>query len=182
VKNNFLSFLPSFFYEMAINKSRLKSVLIRHEGLKLKPYKDTVGKLTIGVGRNLEDRGISKEEALFMLENDIKIVEEELDRTIPWWRKLDSVRQEVLVNMAFNLGVPKLLRFKKFLKALQEGNYGQASFEMLNSLWAKQVGRRAKELAYAMEKGEYPFEVAEEEDKLLEYLNEIVWDEVNNGW
>ncbi len=165
-----------------MKRDRLKAVLVRHEGLKLRPYRDTVGKLTIGVGRNLDDRGITKDEALYMLENDIRTAEEELDQRIPWWRELDDVRQEVLLNMAFNLGVPKLMKFKRFLKALKEGNYGQASDEMLNSLWAQQVGRRAKELAFAMRNGEYPFDVPEEEDKLLEYLNERVWDEVNKGW
>lgn len=165
-----------------MKKGRLKSVLIKHEGLRLKPYRDTVGKLTIGVGRNLDDRGITRDEALYMLENDIHIVEEELDQRIPWWRELDDVRQEVLLNMAFNLGVPKLMKFKNFLRALKEGNYAQAADEMLDSLWAQQVGRRAKELALAMRNGEYPFDVPEEEDKLLEYLNERVWDEVNKGW
>jgi len=165
-----------------MNLQRLKAVLIRHEGLKLKPYKDTVGKLTIGVGRNLDDRGITEDEALYMLDNDIRILEEELDRVLPWWRELDDVRQEVLLNMAFNLGVPKLLRFENFLRALREGNYAQASEEMLNSLWRQQVGRRAKELAIAMRNGDYPFDVPEEEDKLLEYLNKRVWDEINKGW
>ncbi len=165
-----------------MNKQRLKAILIRHEGLSLKPYRDTRGNLTIGVGRNLEDKGITEGEALFMLENDIRIVEEELNEKIPWWGELDPVRQEILANMAFNLGVPKLMKFKRFLRALKEGNYAQAADEMLDSLWAQQVGRRAKELALAMRNGEYPFDVPEEEDKLLEYLNDRVWDEVNKGW
>ena len=162
--------------------ARLKKVLIRHEGLRLKPYRDTVGKLTIGVGRNLEDRGITKEEALFMLHNDIKAVIEELDRRIPWWRELDDIRQEVLVNMAFNLGVPRLMRFKRFLSALERRDYEKAAEEMLDSRWAEQVKRRAKELAYAMRHGKYPFEVKEERDELLEYLNNRVWKELNEGW
>ena len=165
-----------------MNRERLKAVLIRHEGLRLKPYRDTVGKLTIGVGRNLDDRGISKDEALYMLENDIRIAEEELDQRIPWWRDLDDVRQEILLNMAFNLGVPGLMKFKNFLRALREGNYARASDEMLASKWAIQVGRRADELSRAMREGEYPFEVPEEDDRLLEFLNEQVWDDVNGGW
>lgn len=165
-----------------MNIRRLKQVLIRHEGLRLKPYKDTVGKLTIGVGRNLDDNGITEEEALFMLHNDISKIVQELDREFPWWRELDNVRQEVLVNMAFNLGIPKLKTFKKFLKALENRDYKTAAKEMLDSKWAKQVGRRAEELAYAMEHGEYPFEVEVKEDKLLDYLNNVVWRELNEGW
>ena len=165
-----------------MNRERLKAVLIRHEGLRLKPYRDTVGKLTIGVGRNLDDRGITKDEALYLLSNDINIVESELDRELPWWRYLDDIRQEVLVNMAFNMGLPKLKKFKRFLSALEKGNYETAADEMLASRWAIQVGRRADELSRAMREGEYPFEVPEEEDRLLEFLNEQVWDDVNKGW
>lgn len=167
-----------------MNKERLKAVLVRHEGVELKPYRDTRGKLTIGIGRNLEDRGISLDEALYMLENDIRIVERELDEAIPWWRDLDDVRQEIVVNMAFNLGLPRFLRFKRFIKALKEGNYAQASEEMLDSEWARQVGRRAKELALAMRNGDYPFdvEVKNDKDELLDYLNEKVWRDINKGW
>ncbi len=139
------------------------------------------GKLTIGVGRNLEDVGISKDEALYMLQNDIDRAIERLDKKFPTWRNLDDIRQEVLINMSFNLGY-KLFRFKKFLKAIEEKDYERASYEMLNSKWAEQVGRRAKELAYAMKYGKYPFEIKIEDDKLLDYLNNRVWREINEGW
>ena len=121
--------------------------LIRHEGLKLKVYKCPSGKLTIGIGRNLEDRGITKEEALYLLYNDIDACIIDLYREVQWIRDLDGGKQEVLVNMCFNLGIDGLLKFKKFLSALESGNLKEAKQEMLDSRWAVQVGNRAIELA-----------------------------------
>ncbi len=131
----------------------IDQLLIYHEGLKLKPYMDGRNKLTIGAGRNLEDLGISKEEALLLLHNDIDRVGRELDKSLPWWRKLSDVRQKVLISMAFNLGMGRLLQFNRMLSALQDGDYTAAAEEMLSSLWAKQVGTRAIELADMMENG-----------------------------
>lgn len=177
-----------------MNVNRLINVLIRHEGLRLKPYCDKTGKefrspeecgkLTIGVGRNLEDRGITEEEALFLLYNDVMNVISDVRDSIPFFDKLDSIRQEVIVNMAFNLGIGGLLDFVRMLDALQEGDYRRAAKEMLDSLWAKQVGRRAEELAYAMENGMYPFEVKEyvKIDKLTDWLSNRVWRDLNEGW
>ena len=174
-----------------MNKGRLIKVLIRHEGLRFKLYCDKTGKtfkspeecgkLTIGVGRNIEDVGISEDEAMFMLNNDIDVAIKRLDRNFPEWRKLDDVRQEVLINMCFNLG-NKLFEFKKFLQALREGDYEKASQEMINSLWCKQVKRRCDELVYAMKYGEYPFKIDVENDKILDYLNNKVWRDINEGW
>jgi len=121
--------------------------LIRHEGLNLKPYKCPSGKLTIGIGRNLEDRGITKEEALYLLYNDIDACIIDLYREVQWIRDLDGDKQEVLVNMCFNLGIGGLLKFRKFLSALESGNLKEARREMLDSRWAVQVGNRAIELA-----------------------------------
>ena len=134
---------------------RLEHQLIRHEGLKLKPYVCPAGKLTIGIGRNLEANGISEEEALFLLRNDLEWVKAGLDRNVPWWRSLDEVRQAVLQNMAFNLGIGGLLGFKKFLSALQNGVYTTAAAEMLDSRWADQVGPRAIELSEMVKFGEW---------------------------
>ena len=128
-------------------------MLIRHEGLRLKPYKDSVGKLTIGVGRNLDDKGITKEEAIHLLLNDIYDTMSDLDRTLPWWRGLDEVRKAILINMCFNLGLPRLMTFRKMLKALEDRNYELAAKEMLDSKWAKQVGNRAIELSEMMRTG-----------------------------
>lgn len=131
----------------------LDEMLIAHEGLRLKPYRDSQEKLTIGVGRNLEDVGISREEALALLHNDIERVKRELDANLPWWRTLSEVRQKVLISMAFNLGTNGLLGFNKMLSYLQDGDYSAAAEEMLASLWASQVGERAMELADMMENG-----------------------------
>lgn len=129
--------------------------IARHEGIRLKPYRDTVGKLTIGIGRNLDDRGISKEEAEMLFLNDIRHHMKLLDMEVKWWTKLDPVRQGVLLNMCFNLGIGGLLKFNKFLTALRLGNYEKASVEMMDSKWATQVGPRAVELSKQMKSGNY---------------------------
>jgi lysozyme len=133
---------------------RLIAMLQRHEGLRLKPYKCTAGKLSIGYGRNLDDMGISEVEAMVMLRNDIEQCYQELEM-FSWFEDLDQVRQEALVDMLFNLGLPTFLEFKKTLKFVAEGKYSQAAEEMLRSKWADQVGDRAKELAYMVDTGCY---------------------------
>jgi lysozyme len=138
-----------------INYEQLKRQLIDHEGLKLKPYKCTSDKLTIGVGRNLEAKGISEDEALFMLDNDIVYFEEQLRRRLPSFRDITHTRQAVLVNMAFNLGVNGLLNFKKMLNALKNEDFTEASAQLLNSRYAVQVGNRAHELAEQLQSGEW---------------------------
>jgi lysozyme len=130
-------------------------MLVKHEGLKLFPYKDTVNKVTIGIGRNLDDLGILEEEAYFLLKNDIERVKKELlDNLGDIYNTLPIDKRNVLINMCFNLGVVRLLTFKKMLTALGEKDYGRVSEEMLNSKWATQVGRRAIELAEIMKKEE----------------------------
>lgn len=125
---------------MAINKTRLIQQLKLHEGSRLKPYRDTVGKLTIGVGRNLDDRGLSNDEVDYLLNNDVNVHVAELLKALPWVADLDEVRQRVLVDMAFNMGVPKLLTFKQTLAAVKRGDYWLAAEGMRASLWARQVG------------------------------------------
>lgn len=133
--------------------SKLKAQLRRHEGERLKPYKDTTGHLTIGVGRNLDDVGISEDESEYLLENDVRRVEGELTRSVPCFSSLEDSRQRVLANMTFNLGVAKLLQFKKMLSAVEARNFDKAADEMLDSTWARQVGDRAVELAKQMREG-----------------------------
>ncbi len=135
------------------SRAHLVKALILDEGARNFPYKDTVGKLTIGVGRNLDDRGLSDQEIGVLLENDIAIVVDELDRHLPWWREMNDVRQRVLANMCFNLGWPKLRGFVNTLAAMQRGDYQVAADGMRASLWARQVGHRAKRLAWEMETG-----------------------------
>ena len=130
-----------------------------HEGERLKPYRCTAGKLTIGVGRNLEDRGITREEAAYLLANDIAAEERELLRALPWVAKLDDVRQRVLLDMAFNLGVVGLLSFKRTLGVIEAGRYELAAAMMLDSKWAGQVGQRAERLSRMMATGKDPREL-----------------------
>jgi lysozyme len=140
-----------------------RQVMIRqlrlHEGERLKPYRCTAGKLTIGVGRNLEDRGITAAESAMLLANDIAAVERDLQRALPWVTKLDEVRQRVLLDMAFNLGIVGLLNFKRTLAAVQAGQYQQAATMMLDSRWAGQVGKRAERLSRMMATGKDPREL-----------------------
>jgi lysozyme len=134
--------------------TRLIAQLRKHEGVEHKPYTDTVGKLTIGVGRNLDDRGLSEDEIDYLLQNDIRIVEEELTQWWPHWRSLNQTRQLVVADMMFNMGRPRLSQFKMFLVALQAANYEMASTEMLDSKWAGQVKGRATTLADMMSTGD----------------------------
>ncbi|MCB7129934.1 MAG: hypothetical protein J3T61_10405 [Candidatus Brocadiales bacterium] len=132
---------------------RLYEQLIKHEGLRLKPYRDTVGKLTIGVGRNLDDVGISEDEALQMLRNDITSIRTMLVHTFPWFQKLNGARRDVVANMVFNLGLGRFKRFRKLIAALIVHDYDRAAIEMMDSKWADQVGSRANELSYIMRRG-----------------------------
>lgn len=161
---------------MKYSESHFLDKLVEHEGIVLNVYKDSLGIDTIGIGRNLKDRGISKEEldymdipsietvyqhgiteadARYLAMNDIKIVENELVRVHECVEELDSVRQLILMDMAFNMGVPRLCKFKKMWNAIHEGNFEAASLEMLDSRWARQVGRRASKLSEAMKSGEF---------------------------
>lgn len=135
---------------------RLRHQLVRDEGLRLKPYKDTVGKLTIGVGRNLDDRGITQTEAMYLLDNDIHEAMTELTvRYAHWFPTLDPARQGALINMCINLGIKRLMGFKDTLAYFRDGNYERAAVEMLDSTWAEQVGDRALRLAEQVRTGRW---------------------------
>lgn len=163
--------------DAVLNREILIAELTRDEGLKLKAYKCPAGFWTIGVGRNLDavgisrvetmalkitrescmDKGITRAQALHLLDNDIDRAEDDLDRYLPWWRKLDLVRQRVLVNMCFNMGIGNdsrgLRSFKNTLRFIETGQHEKAAEGMLNSKWAKQVGKRANRLAELMRLG-----------------------------
>jgi lysozyme len=140
---------------MKYDMTSLEDQLIDHEGLELKPYQCTADKLTIGVGRNIEDRGITEDEARYLLKNDIKIVEDELLEKKPVVAGLDAVRQRVLVDMGFNLGIPTLMKFQNMWAAIEDEDFQTAADEAMDSRWAKQVGRRAERLCQAMATGEW---------------------------
>jgi len=161
---------------MKYDRPNLIDKLIEHEGMVLHVYQDTLGIDTIGIGRNLKDRGISKEEldhmdiphidliyrdgiteadARYLAENDVQIVEDELLRAHPCVDGLDAVRQLILVDMAFNMGVPRLCKFKKMWNAIHEEKFDIAAKEMLDSRWANQVKLRSIKLANAMHNGAF---------------------------
>ena len=137
-----------------VNNQPLWEQLLQHEGLLLKPYRCSAGKLTIGIGRNIEDVGITEEEAFVLLGNDISRVIAELDLNIPAFCNLDEIRKRVLVDMGFNLGIGRLKKFRRMLAALEAGDDAQAAVEMMDSRWARQVGSRAEKLKKMMETGE----------------------------
>ncbi len=149
-------FLLTFHFEKLMAETFDMAALVfelkRDEGQRLKPYLDPIEKITIGVGRNLSDIGISHSECTTLLENDIERTLLWLDHHLPWWRALDAVRQRVLINMAFNLG-GRLLTFVNTLAAIRRADYAVAANRMLDSKWAKQVGARAQRLTNMMRTG-----------------------------
>jgi len=141
---------------MGLDFKAISRWLEQDEGCRLRPYYCTGGKLTIGIGRNLEDNGIGKAEAQFMLENDIVRIIKELDQMLPFWRELSPNRQAAVVNMAFNLGTFGLSKFKKTLAFLESGEFEKAGDEMLRSKWANQVGDRALRISQVIKTDELP--------------------------
>ena len=157
------------------DRDELIKQIAHHEGIVLKVYKDSLGIDTIGIGRNLEHRGIedlelahmektmgeiyengiTEQDAYFLAHRDIEIVEKELLASRPVVEELDNIRQRVLVDMAFNMGIPRLNRFYRMWSAINELDFKSAAIEMLDSLWARQVKSRSDTLAYAMKHGEF---------------------------
>lgn len=125
----------------------VRELITHHEGVRLKPYKCTAGKLTIGVGRNLDDNGITHGEAMLLLDNDIRRCKLELQHHLSWFNGLDHDRQAALIDMCFNLGISRLMKFHNMLQALKHREWSRAADEALDSRWAEQVGNRAKEIA-----------------------------------
>ena len=160
---------------MKYDRDELVKMIAIHEGIVLNVYQDHLGIDTVGIGRNLEDRGITdgelsyinktmddtyeggltEEEAYYLCMNDIAIVEKELLENKPIVNQLNDVRQMVLVDMAFNMGVPRLKLFKNMWLAIEKVNYPLACEEMIDSRWASQVGNRAMKLSLAMKNGEW---------------------------
>jgi lysozyme len=138
---------------MQIDRQAVREMLIEDEGLRLRPYRCTQQKLTLGVGRNIDANGIRPSEAMFMLDNDIEEVIKGLDENLTFWREMTPRRQMALINMAFQLGIPGLLKFKNTLQLLRLGAYESAASNMLESLWAKQTPARARRVAAMMREG-----------------------------
>jgi len=136
----------------------LESQLRLDEQEVLHAYQDHLGFWTIGVGRLIDKRkggGISREEAALLLRNDIQRTTGAIQENIPWFEKLDTVRQAVLLNMAFQMGVGGLLGFRNTLKLIEDGKYVHAAAAMLQSKWATQTPERAKRLATQIRTGEW---------------------------
>lgn len=132
---------------LIMNHDDLLADLKRDEGLRLDLYSDTEGNLTGGYGHNFDDMGLSEAASLFILNEDKAIAIAELDRELPWWRNLPPLAQRGLANMSFNLGMPRLLKFRKMIAALKAGDFDAAATEALNSKWRRQVGDRAERIA-----------------------------------
>jgi lysozyme len=132
--------------------------LRRDEGEILHAYTDSLGYITIGIGRMIDARkggGITSEESAYLLQHDIDKAVAQLKQNIPWFAGLDPVRRDALTNMAFNMGINHLLGFHNTLSLIRQGNYDEAATEMLQSAWATQVGARAQRLAVQIRTGVY---------------------------
>lgn len=138
-----------------MNIEQLKFDLVRDEGFRSCAYQDTMGYWTIGVGRNVDKRGggISMEEAMVLLDNDIDAVRGQLDAVFPWWTGMSEPRQRVLANMCFELGIGRLKGFTATLLAMQEGRWDDAVDEMKDSKWYNEAKGRADRLVDQMRKG-----------------------------
>ena len=136
--------------------NKLIEMIKHHEGVRHKPYYDTATppKLTIGVGRNLDDNGLSDDEIDYLLANDLKRCQAEAE-TYPWFADLNEPRQACIIGLLFNLGKPRWDKFVKAQARLAEGAYAECAAELLDSRWAKQVGKRAEDTAAMMISGEW---------------------------
>ena len=141
-----------------MNIKKIADQIITHEGLRLKPYHCPAGRLTIGVGRNLEDKGITEQEALMLLKNDIQNCIADLQEVFQddqgkknRFDLLPEKVQSVLVDMRFNLGHKGFRKFKNMIKAVKQQDFHSAAREMRDSHWYHQVGKRAERLTKMME-------------------------------
>ncbi len=136
---------------------RLVNMLKRHEGVRDKVYMCSAGYETIGVGRNISESGLglSNDEIEYLLKNDIMRCQQELLGEYEWFKDLDSVRQDALIDLSFNIGQTKLRTFVKALGYMSEGNYLEAGQEFYRSRWAEQVGDRSLEICQMISSGEY---------------------------
>jgi len=138
-----------------MERTRLERMMVRHEGYRQHMYKCTAAKTTIGYGYNL-DAGMPEDEAFMLMRMRLRKTEAELATRIPWFTSLVAERQEVLVNMAYQMGVAGLMGFKKALAAMSRGDWNTAADEMLDSKWARSDSpNRARELALVMRTGKF---------------------------
>lgn len=141
---------------MDYDHTALQNELIRDEGLRLTPYRDSLGYLTIGIG-HIIGKGetfttLTREQALDILDSDIMIAERRLTNILPSWRSLDEVRQRAALNLVFNLGY-KLADFKRFLHAAKSGDWEKAADHLTQSRWYRQVKLRGPRIVHAIRTG-----------------------------
>ncbi len=129
-----------------MTKDEIKKWIKGHEGLNLKPYICKEGRVSIGYGRNIQDNGISIDEAELLFNNDLNKTEKELLQ-YGWYLNSPTNVKDALLNMCFNLGIQKLLTFTKMINAIIDKNYTQAAKEVMESKWAHQALKRAKDVA-----------------------------------
>ena len=134
----------------------LTDILKLHEGLRTTPYRDTVGKLTIGYGHNLDDKPLTKRQCERLLADDIADVIGQCAAKLDYWMELSEVRQAVVADMVFNMGMRRFNGFVRMHKALVQKKYSKAAHEMLDSKWSGQVGERAERLSIMMESDHVP--------------------------
>jgi lysozyme len=130
--------------------------LQRDESLRLKLYRDTQGNWLIGYGRNLKSRGISGDEAMMLMQNDILACQDDLDKHLTWWRRLSDLRQMAMLSLCYNLGIYGLKQFQAALTLMQAGRYREAAREFMQSKWARQVGYRARRITHIIEHDTQP--------------------------
>jgi len=123
---------------------KVEDYISKNEAIRLRPYTDTVGKLTIGIGRNLDDNGLSLDEVEYLLKNDIKRVKEELEDVFEDFYDLPENVRVVLIDMCFNLGISRFLGFKKMIQAVKDGDFKEAGRQAKDSKWCRQVGSRCE--------------------------------------
>ena len=133
-----------------MDRDRLRRSVEKHEGLRLWPYRCSAGKLTIGYGRNLDNHGISTAEAIQLLTHDLNRCEMAARHGFPMFSKLTPLRQEVIVEMIFQLGMAGVMRFKRMIQAIRDDDYTLASVEMLASRWYAQTPGRVLAMAEKM--------------------------------
>ena len=131
----------------------LKEELVRDEGYKTHLYKDSVGKYTIGIGHNIDDKGLPHAVIDLLYQIDVDEVITDLDKSFPWWKQLTPNRQRVLINLCFNMGLPVLKTFVNTLKAMANNDTQGVVIGLTNSKWYKQVGNRAIRLVKMWETG-----------------------------
>lgn len=139
-----------------MDTKNLEKIIQLHEGYKQKVYKCPAGYLTVGIGRNVQTKGLSIQEALYLLRNDIQECQNLLEPYV-WYSTLDDIRKGVLIELCFNLGLYGLLKFKKTLVRIANEEWDEAADELCRSKWSQQVGpARRENICYRLKYGQYP--------------------------